>query len=272
MSAEARRFQIIDYIGQAGNGVVSVSNLAQRLGVSEMTIRRDLDWLEKRSILTRVHGGAIAFQSEITQMQAEKPFGLRLNESNPQKKSIGWAAAKLVQDGNRIILDAGTTTQQIARNLGGKDNLTVITNNIPISTELSRYEQIETILLGGQLKHRELCTIGPMVKQELAILSVDIHFLSAAGFSVRHGATDPDMREVEIKQAMIQASSEVILVADSSKFGLVELVKICPIDSLNKIVTDDSISPQAVIELEAEGIEVITPQRIAQREIISTQE
>ncbi len=272
MLAESRRLQIIDFLSSAGNGVVSVSALAQALGVSEMTVRRDLNWLEQHSILTRVHGGAIAFRSDATQAQDEKPFGIRLNDASPQKKSIGWAAAELVQDGDRIILDAGTTTQQVARNLGNKNKLTVITNNIPISAELSRYEQIETILLGGHLKHQELCTIGPMVKQALAILSVDKCFLSAAGFTIQHGASDPDMREVEVKQAMIQASGEVILVADSSKYGVVALVKICLLKSVHKIVTDDAISSQAVAELEAEGIQVITPQRTAQKRISSLPE
>ena len=266
MPAEARRLQIINLISRAGDGVVSVTSLAHLLGVSEMTIRRDLDWLEERSILTRVHGGAVAFQSGGALTETEKPFSVRLNDANPQKKSIGWAAASLVQDGDRIILDAGTTTQQVARNLSSKNQLTVITNNIPISAELSRYQHIETILLGGNLKHQELCTVGPLVKQGLSVLSVDKCFLSATGFSVRHGATDPDMREVEIKQAMIQAANEVILVADSSKFGLAQLVKICPLNALQIIVTDESISAQAVFELEAEGPRVITPQWVAQKQ------
>jgi DeoR family transcriptional regulator, fructose operon transcriptional repressor len=264
MPAEARRIQIIDILSQTGNGVIAVGELAQQLGVSEMTIRRDLDWLEQRAILTRVHGGAMAFQKDLLQRSEEKPFDDRLNESNAQKKAIGWAAAQLVKDGDRIILDAGTTMQQLARNLGGKNGLTVITNNIPVATELSRYPQIETILLGGILKHQEMCTLGPMVKQGVSILSVDKYFMSASGITVRNGATDPDMREAEVKQAMMQAAGEIILVADSSKFGLVKLVKICPIQSLRRIVTDDTLPAQTAAELEAEGVEIITPERFSQ--------
>ncbi len=269
MPAEARRLKIVDYISQSGSAVVSVRDLAQILGVSEMTIRRDLDWLKSRLILTRVHGGALAFQGGAAQLEYEKPFGDRLVESTPQKKSIGWAAALLVQNGDRIILDAGTTTRQVARNLGSKNNLTVITNNIPVSVELARYPRIETILLGGQLKNQELCTVGPMVKQGLGMFTVDKCFLSAAGFSVHQGVTDSDMREVEVKQAMLQSARETILVADSSKYGLAQLVRICPLTSLSKIVTDDAITGQAIAELEAEGLQVFTPERVAQDQVLS---
>lgn len=269
MPAQARRLQIIDILSRAGNGAVSVASLARQLGVSEMTIRRDLDWLEKHSILSRVHGGAVAYHAGFSEGSEEKSFDTRLKESNNQKKSIGWAAAQLVHDGDRIILDAGTTTQQIARQLGGKSDLTVITNNLAVASELSRYPQIDTILLGGNLKHQELCTVGPMVKEGVGVLAVDKFFLSASGFSIRNGVTDQDMREAEVKQAMMHSSSEVILVADSSKYGVTKLVRVCPIQRVNKIVTDGNLSPAAIAELEMEGIEILTPDRMAQNSVRS---
>ena len=127
MPAEARRLQIIEMLGKTGTGVVSVNLLAKHFGVSEMTVRRDLDWLEDRSVLTRVHGGAMLYQKD-----EEKPFDDRLTQSNPQKAAIGWAAAQLVKPGERIILDAGTTTHQVARNLVSLGALTIITNNVHI--------------------------------------------------------------------------------------------------------------------------------------------
>ena len=148
MPAEARRLQIIEMLGKTGTGVISVAGLARLLDVSEMTIRRDLDWLEARSILTRVHGGAMAIQKD-----EESPFDDRLKKSNPQKIAIGWAAANLINDGERIILDAGTTTQQLARNLAGRSALTVITNNVHILIELAKSPQIETVILGGTFHH-----------------------------------------------------------------------------------------------------------------------
>jgi DeoR/GlpR family transcriptional regulator of sugar metabolism len=254
MPAEARRLQIIDTINRSGTSVISIADLAERFGVSEMTIRRDLDWLEGKSMLTRVHGGAIALPGDF-----EKPFDARLMEGGPQKKSIGWAAAQLVHDGNRIILDAGTTTRQIVRHLADRAGLTVISNNIPAVTELSHFPHIATVLLGGTLKHQELCTVGSTVTRELSVLSVDTCFLSAAGFSVQKGATDPDMREVEVKQAMLHAAREVVFVADSSKYGIAQLVRICEIREIDKIVTDDNLSPQAQAELEAVGIQILKP-------------
>ncbi len=256
MPAEARRLQIIEMLGKTRTGVVSVASLARLLDVSEMTIRRDLDWLEARSILTRVHGGAMANPKE-----DESPFDDRLKRSNPQKSAIGWAAASLVNEGERIILDAGTTTQLVARNLAGRSALTVITNNVHILIELAKSPQIETWILGGTLKHQEMCTVGPMVTQALSYLSVDKCFLSSAGFDPNMGVTDMDLREVEVKQAMMRSAREVILVADSTKWGQVKLVRTAPLAQIHKIVTDDLLPAEAMNTLEAAGVQVITPER-----------
>ena len=260
MPAEARRSQIIDLLGKSGSGVVSVTVLAGQLGVSEMTIRRDLDWLEQHSVLTRVHGGAISSQKD-----EERPFDDRLLQSNPQKSIIGWAAAQLVHGGERIILDAGTTTQQLARNLIGCSALTVITNNIHIMSTLARIPQIEAIMLGGTLKHLEMCTVGPMVTQALSVLTVDKCFLSVAGFDAIQGLTDQDMREVEVKQAMMRSAREVILVADSSKWGQVKLVRVAELNRIHKLVSDDRLSADAINAIEAAGVKVFTPERLSER-------
>lgn len=265
MQAEARRLEIIDILSESDKGIVSIRELSRRLGVSEMTIRRDLDWLAERSILNRVHGGAIAYQSG-----QEKPFLDRAGQANPQKIAVGWTAAHLVKEGDKILLDAGTTTQQVARHLIEKSNLTVITNNLYVAAELAPYPAIETIVLGGSVKHQENCTIGPITKQELAIFSVDKYFLSASGFSIRQGITDHDLREVEIKQAMMRAAAEIILVADSSKWNAVNLVRICRLQDIHALVTDDELPQQAIGELENEGIVVYTPERLASQIVRSS--
>ncbi len=261
MPAEARRLQIIELLGKSDTGVVAVADLARQMGVSEMTIRRDLDWLEEHSVLTRVHGGAISSQKE-----EERPFDDRLLQSNPQKSLIGWAAAQLVHSGERIILDAGTTTQQLARNLTGCGELTVITNNIHIMSTLARIPQIEAIMLGGTLKPLEMCTVGPMVTQALTVLTVDKCFLSVAGFDAVQGLTDQDMREVEVKQAMMRSAREVILVADSSKWNHVKLVRVAALNQIHKVVSDDRLPVEAVTALESAGVEVFTPDRNVRRE------
>jgi DeoR family fructose operon transcriptional repressor len=262
MLAETRRLQIIDQLTRAAGREVSVADLSQQLGVSEMTIRRDLDWLAEKNLINRVHGGALLHQSDI-----EKPFGDRLTDFSPQKKDIGWAAAQWIHDGDRIILDAGTTTQQIAHHLSTKLNLTIITNNLPIAEELARATSLDTILLGGSLKHRELCTVGPMVTQALAQFTVDKLFLSAAGFAMTDGASDQDWHEVEVKQAMIRSARQVILVADSSKLGRTRLVKIAPIQAIQVLVTDNDMPASAILEFETAGIAVWTPERAAQHAV-----
>jgi DeoR/GlpR family transcriptional regulator of sugar metabolism len=260
MPAEARRLQIIEILGKSGSGSVSVAALARQFDVSEMTIRRDLDWLQQRSVLSRVHGGAVVFQKD-----EEKPFDDRLLQSNPQKNIIGRTAAKLVKEGERIILDAGTTTQQLARNLADCSSLTVITNNIHIMSDLAGCPQIDAIMLGGNLKHLEMCTVGPMVTQALNLLSVDKCFLSIAGFDAQQGLTDQDLREAEVKQAMMRSAREVILVTDSSKWGVVNLVRVASLGQVQRVVTDDLIPPDAVAAFEAAGVEVITPEKISSR-------
>jgi DeoR/GlpR family transcriptional regulator of sugar metabolism len=258
MLAEERRYRIVEILYERDSGLVSVTELSDLLGVSTMTVRRDLDWLKGKDLLRRVHGGAVVREA----LDDERPFLERGKESSQEKQLIGRAAAQLVRDGEVIILDAGTTTQQVARNLGDKQGLTVVTNALPVAEELSCYPQISTILLGGILKHRELCTVGPPVAEELSRLSADRLFLSAAGFTLQKGATDPDLRETEVKQAMIRAARQVILVTDSSKWGGVTFAQITTLDAIHTIVTDDAIPAAAIEVLEAEGIEVVTPNRL----------
>lgn len=258
MLAETRRMQIVDLLRQQEKGAVTIVELSKLLRVSEMTIRRDLDFLEARAILRRVHGGAVAFSLD----EPGRPFLDRKAEADPQKKTIGWTAAQLVKDGDVVILDAGTTTLEVARNIGNKNNLTVITNNIPAAEELAGCPQVNTIMLGGILKHIELCTVGPIVKQALGYLTADKVFLSVTGISLQRGITDPDMAEVEVKQSMMRAANQVILVADSSKWDIATLVQIAPLSGVNQWVTDDSIPLEVIEAVENEGVEVITPDRM----------
>lgn len=266
MLPENRRLQIVEQLNRSPAGMISVSELSHTLGVSEMTIRRDLDVLEKYSIITRVHGGAVAYQGSV-----EKSFNDRLEDASPQKKAIGWAAAQLVQDGDRIILDAGTTTQQVAANLIHRQNLTVITNNLHIAAEFSCQQHIQTVVLGGVLKCKEVCTIGPAVRQQLAGYKVDLLFLSTAGFSLEAGITDIDFHEVEIKQAMMQSARRVILVADSSKFNRVELLRTGDMAQIHTLVSDDDLPAEAISAFEERGITVLTPARQAARLVTAGQ-
>jgi len=257
MLAEQRRLRIAEYVQQHERGIVTVVELSQMLAVSDMTIRRDLALLERHSVLRKVHGGAVAVQ----QADDDKSFLYRSKKADPEKKIIGWLASQLVRDDDRIIIDAGTTTLQIASNLACKSRLTVITNNLPVAEELSQCANIIIILLGGIIKHQELCTVGDMVKQSLSLLSADKYFLSATSFSLRMGAMETDMAETEVKQSMMRSAGETILVADSSKFNVTSLIQVAPLMQIVKIVTDDGIPADALQAIETQGVEVITPSR-----------
>jgi len=153
------------------------------------------------------------------------------------------------------------TTLQLANNLTCKNQLTVITNNIPVANELAQCANILIILLGGIVKHNESCTVGNMVRQSLSLLSADKYFLSATNFSIRMGAMETDMAETEVKQAMLRSANETILVADSSKFDVSALIQVVPLQQIHKIVCDDGLPPDAIRLIEAEGVQVITPSR-----------
>jgi len=257
MLAELRRLRIAEYVRQHASGIVTVAELSQLLAVSDMTIRRDLAFLEHQSVLRRVHGGARAHQ----QTDGEKSFVYRSTRADPQKKIIGWLAAQMVNDDDRVILDAGTTTLQVAYNLACKSHLTIITNNIPVAKELSQCTNIVIVLLGGIVKPNEMCTVGNMVKQSLSMLSADKYFLSATSFSIRMGAMETDMAETEVKQSMLRSAGETILVADSSKFDVTSLIQVAPLKQIHKIITDDRLPAEAIRDIEVQGVEVITPLR-----------
>jgi DeoR family transcriptional regulator, fructose operon transcriptional repressor len=271
MFVESRRNQILSLLRSAESDVLSIADLSKLLNVSEMTVRRDLDSLEEKSLIKRVPGGAFARRFATVENSLEE----RAGQHHLQKAAIGRLAVRFIQPGDSILLDAGTTTQQIATLLaempGGMDakGVTVITNNLTVALTLSDVPNIKTHLLGGQLKPRERCTVGMNTRQMLANFRVDKCFLSTAGFSLRSGITDIDLAEVEIKQGMIEAAREVTLVADSSKYNVVGLIKVASLSAAARLICDDGLDADAINEMEAEGIEVITPARIPSDQINS---
>jgi DeoR family fructose operon transcriptional repressor len=255
MLTEQRRQQIVNAVNQTSNGAIQVIELSDRFGVSGMTIRRDLEYLEKQGLLHRVHGGAVSRIEGLT----AAPFTERRKEFSRAKAQIGALAAQYIHDGDQIILDSGTTTLQIARNLSKHQNLTIVTNSISICTVMSRITQGRVIVLGGELRMEEECMVGSVAAQQVSQYSVDKVFISAAGFSLAKGATDVYFPEVEVKQAMIRAAREVILVADSSKWQADRLIRIAQIHDFHTIITDDGLPQAAIDTLCANQIEVITP-------------
>jgi len=249
---EVQRHQgIIKQIKQ--NGAVRVSNLSKLFGVSQNTIRRDLQKLEEEGLVKRTHGGAILENF----YGIDLPFIAREDTYQEEKQRIGKRAAEIIQDGESIILDAGTTVAQVARNIKNKHNLTVITNAVNVALELADCREILTILTGGIIRGVTNCLVGYQAEEFLSEVHVDRLFLAAGGISVEEGLTNPNPFEVPVKKAMIKASEEVILLVAHNKIGNVSLTPITSIDAVHRMITDDGASREEIELFQKRGIEVI---------------
>lgn len=232
MISESRRALILKEIDDRGS--VSVVELAARLDVSEMTIRRDLTDLEKEGVIRRVHGGAVSARGR----SYEPPFMLRETENQEAKSRIGEMAAALVADGDSIALDIGSTTLQVARHLLGRRNLTVLTSSLNIANLLLGQPDVRLILTGGIVRLGEASLIGELAQYAYQNLFVDRLFLSVGAIDGQSGLTEYNWDDALVKQAMIRSAKEVILVADSSKFDRVAFARVAPLSVLHQIVTD----------------------------------
>lgn len=247
---EKRRSSILEVL--SSRQVVRVAELSQRLGVSEVSIRRDLQALEELGLLKRVHGGAVALPK--SQLPPTDP-------DREKKERIGRAAAALVQPGERIIFDSGSTPLQVARSLSpellASGNLTVITAYLPVVAELGRHPGVHLILLGGIYVPQAQILVGPQTIEQLRSLHADKMFLGSDGMTLTQGFTTANVLEAEVDRAMVQASSEVIVVSASSKVGKIGLATILPIEGVDKLITDSDAPPDFVAALRERGVEVI---------------
>jgi len=252
---EQRRSRIMDEL--ALNRAVKIADLSQRLEVSEVSIRRDLQRLEQLGMLKRVHGGAITLPA-----RSAGPLNGRLSARvSPAKERIGRAATQLIRPSDRIIFDSGTTVLQVAHHISGdlltSGNLTVITSSLPIIGELGAWKSVHLLFLGGIYLPEWQVVVGPQTIANLATLHADKVFLGADGMTFSHGVTTANVLEAEVDRAMIKASSEVILVADSSKIGGIGLTSIMLLEQVNKLITDEGAPAAFVSTLRDAGVEVI---------------
>jgi DeoR/GlpR family transcriptional regulator of sugar metabolism len=217
--------------------------------VSEMTVRRDLRDLEREGKLMRVHGGAVS-------MAAEPSFAEIEVERAALKDAIGAAAAALVDDGETIVIDIGTTTLALARHLRGR-TLTVITSSLAAYEELVGEESIELVLLGGIVRRNYRSLVGVLAEDALRQLRADVAFLGASGIDAELGILDTTLVEVPIKRAMMEAAERRVLLADSAKFAMRGVVRVCGAERLNALVTDAGVPPRARAALERAGVEVV---------------
>jgi DeoR/GlpR family transcriptional regulator of sugar metabolism len=232
-------------------GFVSIAELGKEFDVSEMTIRRDLDELERQGLIQRTYGGAVSTEPAFFEMS----FQAKASQCEEQKRRIGMAAASLVKAGQTIIIDSGTTTDQIIRHI--KDTqITVITNALNIVSEAMKNPDIEVMLAGGQLRKGLNYTLGPQTSDFIRTIRADIFFLAVEGADVRGGFTVPDLYNADNKRTMVNAAQRVIVVADHSKLGRVSTNSIIPLDQASLLITDTEADPGIVEEL-CEHIEVM---------------
>ncbi|BCV20587.1 DeoR/GlpR family DNA-binding transcription regulator [Moorella sp. Hama-1] len=247
-----RRKIIIDKI--SSGTPLSVTDLSRELGVSPMTIRRDLSNLEKDGLLARTHGGAVPVGGG---SEEEPSFTDKINQYPAEKLAIARKAAELVKDGDTILLNAGTTIMALVQLLKERQNLTVVTNTVNVAMELAQSEGVNLILTGGSMRTKSYAMVGALTERVLREIHVQKAFLGVNGISIEHGLTTPNMTEAHTNSLMVQAADEVIVLADHSKIGRVTLSRFAPITAVTILVTDKDTPRDFIKELAKLGIETI---------------
>ncbi|UTV29637.1 transcriptional repressor AgaR [Photobacterium atrarenae] len=253
-----RREEILSQLKSEGS--VSVSQLSQSLGVSTVTIRNDLAYLETKGLLMRSYGGAIdcQVQEATPEVVQETNIQEKATLHAREKASIAKAAASHIHSGETIILDSGTTTEQVAKLLLNKQGIVVMTNGLNIAATLSEADDVEVMMTGGTLRKKSLSFYGSQAEENMKAYHFDKIFLGVDGFHIRAGITTHNENEARLNRAMCDAAKEVIVVTDSSKFDKVSLHKIIPCDLINTLITDKNIPQDYLHALSGQGIKVIT--------------
>lgn len=251
MIKKKRQAQIMEVLLKEES--IAVTDLAELLDVSQVTIRKDLTELEQANKLYRSHGKAIIINPFT--------FNRSVNEKEKiaveQKEAIGREAAKLIDKDDSIIIASGTTIHALARNIKPKHRLTVVSASLPASDILSQDENNDIIQLGGMVRHSSLSVVGQYSKQILENCSFSKLFIGVDGIDFDFGFTTTDMREAELNQQMMRAAQKVIVLADSTKFGRRGFAKIGNIDDIDLIITDAGVSANVINQINDHGIDYI---------------
>jgi DeoR/GlpR family transcriptional regulator of sugar metabolism len=234
---------------------VTVPELSQQFAVSEVTIRKDLAWLEAQGLAMRTHGGAIA--TTTGSPPSEMSLDVRERQQRAEKERIGEAAASYIHDGETIALDASTTALAVAPFLGSKRDLTVVTNGVRTAMELLAFPTLSVLLLGGMLRRESYSVVGVWGKSVLEQVHISKAFVGARGLTLRAGLTDVNAEEIELKRALVEAANEVIALIDSTKWNQVTLATFCPLERLKLIITDTQAPAQMVKQVRKLGVEVL---------------
>ena len=255
-TAQGRRSAILQKLREDSS--VTVSQLKEIFGVSEVTIRKDLRILQDRKLLIRVHGGALKESSTNQKEPDEHDFSFKQMVNSREKQAIGRAAAAHIKDGDTILIDSGTTTLEVVRNLHNFNDLTIVTTSVNAMMEAVKYRRFKVMMLGGLLRETSLSVVGPLAESNLKLFYCDKLFLGVDSFSVESGLSTPNVEEASTNQVMISRASEVIAVFDSSKVGKRALAFIASVDKLNTIITDSGFPTNMRNQLKSMNVNVET--------------
>lgn len=235
------------------NGSVKIRELTDHFGVSAVTIREDLKYLEKRNLLRRTRGGAVSTKPNSIEM----PLEYTSKRMHAEKVAIGKRAAALIENGQAVIIDVGSTTTQLARALSFElAGVTAITNGLNIALSLESIPGLTVVVTGGTLRPLQHSLVSPMGTVLLQRLNADIAFIGCNGVHTEKGITNTNIAEAEIKQIMIASASYVVILADSSKLGTVASASVAGIEAADLLITDAGADPQILGELRGKGLEI----------------
>lgn len=251
MMAEERRMQILQIIRAEGRA--KVNDLVHRFKTSAVTIRSDLNELHQRGVIQRSHGGAV-IQDTVFR---ESPLNERLKNQSKEKQRIGAMAATLIREGETVILDSGTTTLEVARQLKNIPHLQVITNGVNIAVELLGARHTQTIMMGGTVRNESASIVGRATEDMLEQFSADKLFLCGAGCDPEFGVSGTNLEETMANRAMLRAAREIIVVADASKFTRRSMSLIASFSEVDIVISDLSLAPELQERVRSFGCKLI---------------
>ena len=251
LSAPERQQHLLRYIEQQQR--ITVNQIVEHFDISLATARRDLEVLADQGKVQRVHGGAIA----VRQAAPEPPVLQRTAEQSSEKVRIGQAAADLIHDGETVFLSSGTTVLEVARQLRGKHNLTVITNSVLVVNELAGLDEITVIALGGILRQSEMSLIGHIAELALSELRADKVIFGIRAIDPGHGLTSGYLPETMTDRAILKIGREVIVVADHTKCGASATAFVAPITAVHTLITDTGTAHDFIDAVRAQGVKVM---------------
>ncbi|WP_110669784.1 DeoR/GlpR family DNA-binding transcription regulator [Salinicola halophilus] len=230
--------------------VLSIAELVERLAVSHMTVRRDIQQLEQEGRVLSVTGGVRL----VSHLHREPSWQAKAVTNLDAKRAIARRAAQMVHDGLTVYLDAGTTLYEMATLVTHVRHLTVITNNFQITAWLAQYPHIDLYHAGGRVDHDNHSSVGPSVVDYLRQVNVDIAFISSSSWHLERGVTTPDEAKLMVKQQLMRSASRRVLLADSAKYGQFGLFRACSLEDFDLIVTDSALAPLAQRAIVDRGI------------------